>query len=365
MTLLRFDCSLLQPDFRFDVLFEAGPGVLALFGPSGSGKSTVIRLLAGLERPDKGRIAVGDAVLVDTAKGLFVPPHRRRVGLVFQDARLLPHYSVSGNLTYGRWFTPRPERRIAFEPVVETLGITHLLDRRPSTLSGGERQRVAIGRALLASPRLLLMDEPLASLDQERKLEVLPFIERLRDEFAIPIVYVSHSVEEVARLATSVVRLEHGHVAAQGPPAEVLGAAGGDRFDALSLLTARVERELPEFGVTVLTHPSGRIVIPGRIPAAMGEVRVAIRATSVSLATGEPGPMSIRTVLSGTIAHIEAEGAALARIAVTLKGGETLVAYATRLAVHDLGLAPGLAVRALVKAVAIDERGVAGLNARS
>ena len=192
--MIRFACRLTRPGFALDAAFTAGPGVTALFGPSGSGKSTVIRLLAGLERPEEGRITLGDSVLLDTESRRAVPPHRRRIGLVFQDALLLPHLSVKANLTYGRWFTPRGERRIAFDPVVEVLGIGHLLDRRPTTLSGGERQRVAIGRALLASPRLLLMDEPLASLDQARRQEILPFIERLRDAFAIPVVYVSHAV---------------------------------------------------------------------------------------------------------------------------------------------------------------------------
>ena len=186
-------------DFSLDVAFAGGAGVTGLFGPSGCGKTTVIRLVAGLECPDEGRIVLGDRVLTDTATRTRVPPHRRRIGLVFQDAQLFPHFDVATNLAYGRHFTARPLRRIETAAVVEVLGIGHLMKRRPATLSGGEKQRVAIGRALLTSPDLLLMDEPLAALDDQRKLEILPFVERLRDEFAIPILYVSHSVEAVAR----------------------------------------------------------------------------------------------------------------------------------------------------------------------
>ena len=233
--MISFDCTLARNGFRFEAAFEVNGGITALFGASGSGKSTTIRLLAGLERPDRGRIAANGTVLLDTQQRVCLAPHRRRIGLVFQDAHLFPHLPVRANLAYGRWFTPKAERRIKFDPVVEVLGIGHLLGRRPSTLSGGERQRVAIGRALLTSPRLLLMDEPLASLDSYRKLEILPFIERLRDEFSIPIVYVSHAVDEVARLATQVVKLENGRVTASGQPAEVLApnllAKAVDRFD--------------------------------------------------------------------------------------------------------------------------------------
>jgi molybdate transport system ATP-binding protein len=207
-----------QGDFSLDVAFAADAHVVALFGPSGSGKSTVLNVIAGLVRPKEARVAVGGRVLVDTRAGVFVPPHRRRIGYVFQDGRLFPHLSVRRNLAYGRWFTARTERWAKPEEVIALLGIGHLLDRSPGTLSGGEKQRVAIGRALLASPRLLLMDEPLASLDEARKRETLPYIERLRDELSIPIVYVSHSLAEVERLAGRIVRLDGGRVAPSNPP---------------------------------------------------------------------------------------------------------------------------------------------------
>jgi molybdate transport system ATP-binding protein len=366
---IRFDCALRRPDFAFDAAFEGGPGVTALFGPSGSGKSTAIHLIAGFERPDRGRIALGERTLLDTATGRRTPPHRRRVGVVFQDAKLLPHLSVRANLLFGRWFTPRAERRVGFDAVVQTLGIGHLLSRRPATLSGGERQRVAIGRALLTSPRLLLLDEPLAALDADRKLEVLPFIETLRDEFGIPMVYVSHAVEEVARLATRVVRLEGGRVTAVGAPAEVLApsavSSGPGRFEAISVLTTTVRGFLPDYGVTLLDHPAGVIVAPGRVePTGDGGagLRVAIRATSVTLAVGRPGNMSVRSALAGTVTRIEADGGPFALVTVTLEGGDRVRAYATRLGVDALGLGVGDAVQALIKAVAIEEGGVPGLR---
>ncbi len=358
--MIRFDCRLKRSDFLFDAAFDAGNGVTALFGPSGSGKTTAIRLLAGLESPDHGRILLDDMVLVDTDRGINTPPHRRRMGLVFQDALLLPHLSVQSNLTYGQRFTPRRERRITLDPVVAMLGIGHLLSRRPETLSGGERQRVAIGRALLTSPHVLLMDEPLASLDQERKLEILPFIERLQGEFAIPTVYVSHAVEEIVRLATTVVRLWEGKVVAIGSPAEALApepnASATERFNAVSVLTAKVKNLLAEYGMTVLTHPAGDIVAPGRFDSPQGDVQVTIRATNVTLATHKPKGLSVRTVLTGQITALEADGGVFVLASIALPGGDTLRATVTRLAVDELALKPGDTVCALIKSVTISDR---------
>jgi molybdate transport system ATP-binding protein len=367
--MIRFDARLARERFRFDIAFEAGQGVTALFGPSGSGKSTVIRLLAGLERPAEGRISAGDTVFVDSGQGVFVPPHRRRVGLVFQDAQLLPHLSVKANLTYGRFFTPKTERRVSFDDVVSVLGIGGLLTRRPATLSGGERQRVAIGRALLTSPRVLLMDEPLASLDEARKQEILPFIERLRDEVALPIIYVSHALDEVMRLAARVVSIADGRVAAVGTPAQVFAqaadaagpGAGAGRFEAVSVLTAKVAQRLPDYGVTLLAHPSGDIVVPGLHPD--GAVRVSVRATSVTLARSQPEGVSERTVLRGAIRAISKDDGPLALVALDLDGGDRLSVYVTRLALDQLALAVGQTVTAMVKAVAVDERTVSDVSA--
>ncbi len=355
--MIRFDCRLARPGFTFDAAFEAGPGVTALFGPSGSGKSTALRLIAGLERPERGRISLDGEALTDTEARLHRPPHRRRIGLVFQDALLLPHLSVRSNLSYGRFFTRKADRQLSFDAVVAVLGIGHLLDRSPTTLSGGERQRVAIGRALLASPRLLLMDEPLASLDAARKRELLPFIERLRDEFAIPILYVSHAAEEVARLAARVVMLETGRVVASGPPDVVLGAAaaGADRFDAVSILSAVVKERLPTYGLTILSHPAGDILVPGQLDPGR-TVTIAIRATNVALATGRT-ESSVRTRLQGRIAGLRMDDGPSALAAIELTGGGVLQASVTRLAVDELRLRVGTDVVALVKTVALPDQG--------
>ena len=358
--------KLARRDFALDVAFEGGAGVTALFGPSGCGKTTVIRLVAGLECPDEGRIVSGERVLVDTGAGVRLKPHRRRIGLVFQDAQLFPHLDVATNLAYGRYFTPAAMRRIEMAAVIEVLGIGHLMKRRPATLSGGEKQRVAIGRALLTSPELLVMDEPLAALDDQRKLEILPFIERLRDEFGIPILYVSHSVEEVARLAATVVKLDHGRVARIGSPAEVLAptalASAAGRFEAISVLTGRVVRVDTDYGVSIVEHPAGRITVPGLLSGVGDAVRVAIRATEVTLALGRAHQVSVRTALSGRVVAVATDHGPFALVTLELPGGDRLHAYATRLAVDDLGLDVGDDVVAMIKAVSIDERGVPGLR---
>jgi molybdate transport system ATP-binding protein len=205
-------------DFSLDVRFESASRVIAVFGPSGSGKTTVVNMIAGLVRPDRGRIAVDDTVLFDRDAGIDLPAHRRRIGYVFQEGRLFPHLTVSANLDYGRRMSGLKADPAEASRVVGLLDIGHLLDRRPGKLSGGERQRVAIGRALLMRPRLLLLDEPLASLDTGRKREILPYLEKLRDEARVPMVYVSHHPGELRRIASTVVRLEAGRVAATGGP---------------------------------------------------------------------------------------------------------------------------------------------------
>ena len=203
-------------DFAIDAAFSAEGGVTALYGPSGSGKTSIINMIAGLLMPDRGRIAFEETVLFDSAARVNVPAHRRGIGYVFQEGRLFPHLSVVANLDYGRWMHGHKRDRAAQARIVELLGIGHLLKRRPGALSGGERQRAAIGRALLMQPRLLLLDEPLASLDKARKLEVLPYLVRLRDEAKVPMIYVSHQAGEILRIASQVVRIENGHIQAIG-----------------------------------------------------------------------------------------------------------------------------------------------------
>lgn len=362
--MMRFAARLSRPGFTLDAAFEAGVGITALFGPSGSGKSTILRIIAGLQAVESGVVQLGDHALLDTAKGLCVPPHRRRIGFVFQEAQLLPHLKVSANLTYGRWFTPEKERRITLESVVEVLGIGHLLARRVSALSGGERQRVAIGRALLTSPRLLLMDEPLSSLDHARKQEILPFIERLRDEFAIPILYVSHAAEEVARLANRVVRLETGRVTGIGTPGEMLvNPRGEGRMEPVSVLQGRHSAPIPSYAATRVEYPAGAIILPGMVTASAEGTRVAIRASQVSLAVGEVPRTSVRTVLEGVVETIEAASPPFVLVGLRLKGGDRLIASITQMALDDLALAPGMAVLALVKTASLDETGIQGHHA--
>ncbi|OYU47098.1 MAG: molybdenum ABC transporter ATP-binding protein [Rhizobiales bacterium PAR1] len=362
--MMRFAARLTRPGFILDADFEAGEGITALFGPSGSGKSTILRIIAGLQQVDSGKIQLGEHAVLDTTRGLCTPPHRRRVGFVFQEAQLLPHLRVSANLTYGRWFTPRDERRIAFDAVVEVLGIGHLLARPVSALSGGEKQRVAIGRALLTSPHLLLMDEPLASLDHARKQEILPFIERLRDEFAIPILYVSHAAEEVARLASRVVRLEAGRVTGIGAPGELLAGQGSEgRIEPVSVLVGQSAAPIPSYAATRVEHPAGAIILPGAVTVSTSGIRVAIRASQVTLVLGEVPRTSVRTVLEGEIETIEPAHQPFVLVGVRLKGGDRLFASITQMALDDLALTTGMAVLALVKTASLDETGIQGHHA--
>jgi molybdate transport system ATP-binding protein len=361
--MISVDVALKLGTFDLDVTFASDAGIAVLFGRSGAGKSKTISLIAGLARPDRGHIVLDDHILVDTSQAIFVPAYRRRVGLVFQDARLFPHLSVRQNLLFGRWFAPKTFESVAFAKVVETLGIGHLLKRRPGGLSGGEKQRVAIGRALLASPKLLLMDEPLASLDIERKLEILPLIESLRDEFAIPIVYVSHAVDEVARLAGVVVVLEHGQVVAVGQVDDVLGPglrhAGISRFGRSSVVAGRLGVTDPVYGLTELKHPAGTIWLTGVVGPEGREARVVVKATDVTLSKTRAHDISTRTTLAGTVESIESDDGPLAGVAIDLDGHGRLFALATRKAIDELKLARGERVFALVKSVALDERAVA------
>ena len=214
--MLSVDVEKRLGEFSIAARFETAGGATALFGPSGAGKTSVINMIAGLVRPDRGRIVLDDVVLFDSAAHIDVPAHRRRIGTVFQEGRLFPHLTVAQNLDYGRWMSRVPADPAERERIVSLLDIGALLARRPGRLSGGERQRVAFGRALLMKPRLLLLDEPLASLDRARKLEILPYLARLRDEAHVPMIYVSHQAGEILKLCSQVIRIEDGRVAAAG-----------------------------------------------------------------------------------------------------------------------------------------------------
>ncbi len=347
--------------FALDVAFQAPPGVTALFGPSGSGKSTVLAAVAGLLRPNAGRILLDGTTLLDTAARIDVAAERRRCGVVFQDARLLPHLSVASNLRYGARRAPSPGRGEAagagFEEVVALLGIAPLLGRRPRTLSGGERQRVALGRALLARPRLLLMDEPLAALDAPRRAEILPFLERLRDVAGLPILYVTHALDEVDRLAETLVLMEAGRVQAAGPLAALAARTDlpmlAGRRDAGVVLACIVAAHDRTRGLTRLAFDGGDLLVPLRPEPEGNALRLRLRARDVAVATAPPHGISTHNVLQAMVTAVAPAGPHEAF--VTLQVGPTaLLARLTRDAIQRLGLHPGQAVFALVKSTAFD-----------
>jgi molybdate transport system ATP-binding protein len=352
--------------FDLDAAFEAPPGITCLFGRSGAGKTTVVSAIAGLLRPDAGRIALDGEVLFDSAAGVNLPPHRRRIGCVFQEGRLFPHLSVRANLLFGRWFAPRAAPRPSLEEIAALLGLGPLLRRRPGALSGGEKQRVAIGRALLCGPRLLLMDEPLASLDEARKAEILPYIERLRDDLGLPIVYVSHSLPEVARLATTVAAMSRGRVVRAGPAAEVLSDAAAfpvtGRQQAGAILPARVVAHHPD-GLAELAVSGGRLLVPNLEAPAGAALRVRIRARDVTLADRRPEGLSALNALPAVVEAVEAgEGPVLEL--VLRCGADRLRARITRRSLEALGLGPGAACWAILKAVATSRRDLGAFEER-
>ncbi|GGC28584.1 molybdenum import ATP-binding protein ModC [Siccirubricoccus deserti] len=335
-------------------------GVTALFGPSGCGKSTILSAVAGLLRPQEGRITLHGTVLLDTAGGIFVAPERRRCGVVFQDSRLFPHLSVASNLRYGLRRAPPDAAGPGFEEVVALLGIAPLLERRPGRLSGGERQRVALGRALLARPRLLLMDEPLAALDAARRGEVLPFLARLRDAAGIPILYVTHALDEVDALADRLVLLEAGRVLAEGP-VEALAARTdlplAARRDAGSLIPCAVAAHDPARGLTRLAFAGGAFHVPLRPEPVGTHARIRLRARDVAVATEQPRGLSTQNILPAILAAITEANAAHEVFLRLTVGPTAILARVTRDSVARLGLRPGMALWAVVKAVTFDHAG--------
>ncbi|MGQ0654022.1 MAG: molybdenum ABC transporter ATP-binding protein [Betaproteobacteria bacterium] len=338
--------------FRLDAALRTPQrGITALFGASGSGKTTLLRCIAGLERAAEGTVDFGGECWQDSARGVFVAPHRRRCGYVFQEASLFPHLSVRQNLRYG---ARRADAAAAvpFDATVHLLGLESLLDRDPAGLSGGERQRVAIARALLSSPRLLLMDEPLASLDASRKGELLFYIEAVRDELAIPIVYVSHSVDEVVRLADQAVLLAEGCVRAAGGLQDTIGRQEGS-----AIVEAVVVQQDLEQGLARLAFDGGEL-LASDLDALPGErVRVRIQARDVALALVPPPDSSFLNVVPATVGALDdAPGGVDVRVRV---GARTVItARVTRRSAVRLALSPGKPVYALVKAVAIDRRSI-------
>jgi len=353
---LRARLRLDRGAFRLDVDLDLPQrGISALFGHSGSGKTTILRAIAGLERAPGGYVALGGEVWQDDARGVFVPVHRRALGYVFQEASLFPHLSVRANLEFGRKRVPAHERRFDLAPVTELLGIVSLLERRPDGLSGGERQRVAIARALLASPRLLLMDEPLAALDLRRKLEILPYLERMHAELAIPIVYVSHAPDEVARLADHLVLLDDGKLVASGPLTETLARVDlppSFADDAGVVLDTRLAGH-EEDALSRLEFAGGALFVGRRREAIGTHLRCRIHARDVSLALAQPQGTSIVNRLPAVVTAVaatETPGHVLVQLRI---GSSPLLARITARSRRELGIEPGLRLWAQIKGVAL------------
>lgn len=342
--------------FSLDVAFKAGDGVTALFGRSGAGKSTIVKAIAGLIRPDRGRIQVGEKVLFDSAMRINVPAERRRAGVVFQDGRLFPHMTVQQNLLYG-FARARGQKHISLDDVVRVLGLEAMLTRRPATLSGGERQRVAVGRALLSQPALLLMDEPLASLDDARKAEVLPFLEELNARFSIPVIYVTHDVDEVLRLANDVVLLAGGTAAASGALAMVTSRLDlpveAEALGLGAILDGRVQGHEEARGLSMIETQAGVFKLPLLSRPLGSRVAIRVAARDVSIALERPNAISVQNVFDATIEEMRAGGPHVVRLALSAGNGGRLVAELTQDAVQRLNLAKGSKVVALVKSVAL------------
>lgn len=342
--------------FALDVRFEMPtPGVVALFGPSGCGKTTTINIIAGLLGVDRGRVMLEDTVLLDTERQVDVPAERRRIGYVFQDARLFPHLNVAGNLEYGER-RAAGQRYVNRDLVADLLDLKPLMQRRTHQLSGGERQRVAIGRALLSQPRLLLLDEPLASLDRERREELLPYLESLRDRLAIPMVYVSHQFDEVLRLATHVVLMQSGSVLAQGSISEMsldrhLRSIIGP--DAVGAIIDGVALGMDaESGMTRVRVGHGELKMPAARMSPGTRVRVQLLARDIIVATRMPQHLSVRNNLEGVVTAILSDDENSDLISIDI-GGAQIIARVTKAATRDLSLAPGLPTWALVKSASL------------
>ncbi len=333
---------------------DLGPGVTAFFGPSGAGKSTALNVIAGLLRPKSGRVTFGDRVLFDSASGVHVPPSKRRIGMVFQEARLFPHMTVERNLTYG---APNKD---GVPDMAALLGLEGLLTRQPATLSGGEAQRVALGRALLSKPDILLMDEPLSALDQARKEELLPYFERLRDQSNLPIIYVSHAMDEVARLADRMLLMEQGRVIANGPVDRIFAGEGLDqrhsRKLASTIFAAKVTGHAPEDHLTELRFGATPLWIPGVVGTLGQEMRLRIDARDVMLMTTKPEGTSALNILPVTITEIRPGPSTGALVALD-HDGSPLMARITKRSVRNLNLQVGDHVFAMVKSMSVARDG--------
>ncbi|WP_113913121.1 molybdenum ABC transporter ATP-binding protein [Roseovarius dicentrarchi] len=359
---LQVDIGHQFDDFALEAAFTAGPGVTAVFGASGSGKTTLANAVAGLLTPDRGRIMLGGDVLLDSDQGICLPAARRRIGVVFQEGRLFPHLNVADNIAFGARYAPRGAPGPDQDAIIAMLGIGALMQRRPRNLSGGEKQRVAIARALLMRPRLLIMDEPLAALDGPRKDEILPYLERLRDTGTVPIIYVTHSMAEIARLADRIVVLGRGRVLRQGDVTDVLSDPAmvpliGVR-EAGSVLMARVVECYPR-GLSRLETGGGDLRLPG-ITAEVGKtLRIRVLAQDVLVSLVRPEGLSSRNILPAVIDDIHrGDGPG---VALSLRiGSAKLLARITADALEQLALRPGLECYAVLKATAVARADIGG-----
>lgn len=357
MAMLAIDVQADFGDFRLDASLDlAESGVTALFGPSGAGKTSLIDAVAGLYRPARGRIVLDGTTLFDAQTGVDLAPDLRRLGYVFQGARLFPHLTVEDNLRFGFRRIPESERRLDFARVVTLLALDGMLERRPGTLSAGERQRVAIGRALLASPRLLLMDEPLAALDAGLKAEILPFIQRLHEKTAVPIVYVSHDLDEVLAIADTLALMVGGRITNVGPVAQVASMLTG-RDEGASVFETVVEAHDEADGITELRTGGGTLRV-ARLDRELGSpVRVRIHARDVALSLGAPQNISILNALPGSVRSVRALSGVTVEVEIGLEAGGTVRAHVTPRSARTLALETGTRVFALIKTVAIDRYG--------
>ena len=358
---LQVDVTSRAGDFALSAKFETTGGLTALFGPSGSGKTTLMELIGGIRRPAQGHVSLDGQTLSNSNSGRFLKPHQRRIGWVFQETRLFPHMTGRQNLTYGQWFVRKRDRREDLDRVVALLGIEHLLDRKPATYSGGERSRVAIGRALIASPRLLLMDEPLAALDDARKAEILPYIERLRDEGSVEILYVTHSVPEVVRLANQLVLMSNGKLLASGETTDLLSrfdlAPALGEGEAGAVIEAVISAQDEAFQLSQLTARAGQLFVPTLDLPIGTPVRLRIKARDVMIALDRPIGLSALNSLVGKIQSIEPGSAANVNIVLDCQG-DRLLANLTAKSAEMLGLRPGTPVYAIIKSVSFDRLGL-------
>jgi len=346
-------------EFSLNANFYCDEGITALFGKSGAGKTSIVQLIAGLIEPDEGKIVIDDEIVFDKEKHINLPTEDRRVGYVFQESRLFPHMTVRKNLNFGmRRRHHAGYDTLPFDDVVTILGISNLLERGTYSLSGGERQRVALGRALLSGPRLLLMDEPLAALDIERRWEIIPFIENIHHQFNIPVIYVTHSVDEILQLADNMVLLNEGRVMAAGSIESIMNrpdlAAVSGMGDPSSVIQGNIKSIDNENGLAMIAFDSGTFCVPSKHLKVNARVRVRIRARDVSIALKKPEDISVLNIFPGVVQHISNNQETQVDLSVKI-GGEVIWAQITRKSLNDLQIKPGSSIFVMVKAVAIEQ----------